>query len=82
MGNNGKVVEDVNRVEIVLTKACGERIEVNVDKDGLFYIDVESDKQCTLNYAEAWKEVPLEQKECLKLMLEGLVQNLDKLVEQ
>ena len=82
MGNNGKVVEAVDRVEIVLTKACGERIEVNVDQDGLLYIDVESDKRCTLNYAEAWKEVPSDQKECLKKMLEGLVLNLDKLVEQ
>ena len=82
MGNNGKVVEAVDRVEIVLTKACGERIEVNVDQDGLLYIDVESDKRCTLNYAEAWKEIPNDQKECLKKMLEGLVQNLDKLVEQ
>lgn len=82
MGNNGKVVEAVDRVEIVLTKACGERIEVNVDKDGLLYVDVEHDKQCTLNYAEAWKEIPSDQKECLKKMLDGLVLNLDKLVEQ
>ncbi|SIO40737.1 hypothetical protein [Halodesulfovibrio marinisediminis] len=82
MGNNGKIVDEVNRVEIVLTKACGERIEVNVDKDGLFYIDVESDKKCMLNYAEAWKKVPSQQKECLKMMLEGLVPNLNRLVEQ
>ncbi|MEZ0576125.1 hypothetical protein [Halodesulfovibrio aestuarii] len=82
MGNSGKVVDEVNCVEIVLKKSCGERIEVNVDKHGLLYIDVESGKQCTMNYAEAWTKVSGEQKECLKKMLEGLVQHLDKLVEQ
>ncbi|OBQ46104.1 hypothetical protein [Halodesulfovibrio spirochaetisodalis] len=79
--DNGKVVDAINCVEIVLTKACGERIEVNVDTNGLLYIDVESDKQCTMNYAEAWKKVPTDQKERLKEMLEGLVNSLDQVLE-
>lgn len=82
MGNNGKPATAVDCVEIVLTKTCGERIEVNVDTNGLLYIDVESDKQCRMNYAEAWKKVPTDQKKRLQNMLEGLAHSLEKVVEQ
>ena len=35
------------RVEVVLTKPNGERIEVEIGENGLVYIDVEADHQCT-----------------------------------
>lgn len=82
MSEYERAVESFERVEIVLTKSGGERIEVDVDKDGLLYIDVESNERCKLNYAEAWGEVPDDQKERLRKMFVRLAQSLDKVVEQ
>lgn len=43
-----------DRVELVLTGANGERIEVAASINDLLYIDIEHDERCTLNYAENW----------------------------
>lgn len=82
MSGYDRAVESFERVEIVLTKSGGERIEVDVAKDGMLYIDVESNEQCKLNYAETWQEVPNDQKERLRRMFMRLAQSLDKVVEQ
>ena len=82
MSEHSSAVELFNRVEIVLTKPTGERIEVDVDRNGILYIDVESDQKCQMNYAQVWKNVPDGQREYLEKVLGGLAQHLTRVVDQ
>ncbi|MCG8529898.1 MAG: hypothetical protein MI749_04455 [Desulfovibrionales bacterium] len=82
MSEHRNAVELFNRVEIVLTKPTGERIEVDVDRNGILYIDVESNEKCKMNYAQSWMKVPNGQREYLEEILGGLAVQLSNVVEQ
>ena len=82
MSNQHSAGAEFNRVEIILTKPSGERIEVDVDRNGIFYMDIESEEKCTMNHAQPWKQVPAGQKQYLKSMVEKLANSLSEVMKQ
>ncbi len=70
----------LGRVEVVLTKPNGERIEVEVGENGMVYIDVESDARCTMNVAQQWTELSDERRQLASKFIESIQQDIEGLL--
>ncbi|GFM35535.1 hypothetical protein [Desulfovibrio psychrotolerans] len=70
----------LGRVEVVLTKPNGERIEVEVGENGMVYIDVETDRRCTMNVAQQWAELSDEHRQKASMFIRSIQQNLEGLL--
>ncbi|MFV0349809.1 MAG: hypothetical protein ACK5JO_14625 [Halodesulfovibrio sp.] len=70
----------LGRVEVVLTKPNGERIEVEVGENDMVYIDVESDEQCTMNKAQRWAELTDERRQQASQFIKSIQQDLEGLL--
>lgn len=70
----------LGRVEVVLTKPNGERIEVEVGENGIVYIDVEADEQCTMNVAQQWTELSEERRQKASRFIQSIQQDLEGLL--
>ncbi|UZP68340.1 hypothetical protein N1030_05000 [Desulfovibrio mangrovi] len=70
----------LGRVEVVLTKPNGERIEVEVGENGMVYIDVETGEKCTMNVAERWTELTEERRQKASQFIKSIQQDLEGLL--
>ncbi len=70
----------LGRVEVVLTKPNGERIEVEVGENGLVYIDIEADRQCTLNVAQQWADLSEERRREACRFIQNIQHDLEGLL--
>ncbi|GFM33946.1 hypothetical protein LN040_02875 [Desulfovibrio subterraneus] len=70
----------LGKVEVVLTKPNGERIEVEVGENDMVYIDVEAGEQCTMNKAQRWAELTDERRQQASQFIKSIQQDLEGLL--